>query len=107
MADSVTGTKVTTAHLRKVADDVERVIGQYKATVSNLYEINNALDQMWDGDSSEDFKSQIHKDHANFNAMTDLLVKYVETLRKNADFYEKAEADVKDIIKTNKIRKSR
>lgn len=59
---------------------------------------------MWDGPASNKFVSILGNDRERFNALAKMLNAYVETLRRDAAIYAKAESDALDILNTNKIR---
>jgi WXG100 family type VII secretion target len=98
------GTEVSTGRLLKVAEEVEKITSNYKASVNKMYEIGDEIDLMWDGDASRKFKATLGNDRQRFDALTKMLTAYVETLRQEAAIYAKAESDVADALSTNKIR---
>ncbi|MDR0858018.1 MAG: WXG100 family type VII secretion target [Oscillospiraceae bacterium] len=99
-------TRVSTQVLRSVAEQVEQNVNQYVGYVNDLYTSGNELDSLWDGDANQKFNAQLQNDKPKFDAMQTVLTKYVQTLRENADAYDKAEADAEGIVQTNKTRKA-
>jgi len=97
-------TRVTTQQLRGVAERVEGLAGQYANQVTALYNSGKELDSMWDGDANQTFNTKLGNDQPRFQAMSDMLKRYVQTLRDNADDYDRAEAQAVDTLNTNKIR---
>jgi len=98
------GTDVLTGQMMLIAANVEEIIARYNASIEKLYQIGSEIDAMWDGEASDKFKSILGSDRERFQAMTNLLVAYVETLRHTVSIYVKAESDVKDVLITNTIR---
>jgi WXG100 family type VII secretion target len=87
-----------------VAKNLEDIIGRYNTTVNKVYQIGGEIDAMWDGPASNKFVSILGNDRERFNALAKMLNAYVETLRRDAAIYAKAESDALDILNTNKIR---
>jgi len=98
------GTDVMTGQMVLVAANVEEIIARYNASIERLYQIGGEIDAMWDGEASDKFKAILGGDRERFQAMTNLLVAYVDTLRHTVTIYVKAESDVKDVLNTNTIR---
>jgi WXG100 family type VII secretion target len=98
------GTEVTTGRLTEVAKNLEDVIAKYTQSVGKMYDIGGEIDAMWDGDASDKFKATFDSDRPRFEALTEMLRKYVETLNADAAEYNKAESDVLNVLSQNKIR---
>lgn len=98
------GTEVLTGQMLQVANNVEGLISKYNQSVSRMYQIGGEIDVMWDGEASDKFMATLGNDRERFNALTTLLVAYVDTLRQSVAIYVKAESDVTDVLNTNVIR---
>ncbi len=99
------GTSISsTGKMTQVAKNVEEIIGRYNQSITRLYDIGQELDNMWDGEASNTFKSRLAADRDRFMALSKMLTQYVATLNQDVQIYHKAEADAIETIKTRKTR---
>jgi WXG100 family type VII secretion target len=98
------GTEVTTGKLTQAANRLSDLISQYNGAVDKFYNCGSEIDTMWDGEASQKFMATLTNDRERFNALTKILQRYVEVLNQDASTYAKAEADVLNVLSTNKIR---
>lgn len=96
------GTEVLTSRLLEVAKALEDIIARYNQSVNKMYTIGGEIDNMWDGEAGDKFMTKMGNDRERFDALTKLLQQYVEVLRQDAAIYDKAEAEVLNIISTKK-----
>lgn len=97
-------TTVSTGSLQNVAKNVAEQVVKYNKSVERIYEIGVELDAMWDGDANKKFISVIGNDRERFNAMSKLLMQYIDALNQSAKVYVETENSVKEIMTTNKVR---
>jgi len=98
--------KVNTQGMRTAANEIEQQAYDYTQQVTALYQVGQELDGMWDGDANATFKAQLGQDQPRFEALNNVVRQYVETLRSNADSYDKAEAEAVQTLKTNTVRRT-
>jgi WXG100 family type VII secretion target len=96
------GTEVITGRLTDAAKNLEDLNARYGQSVSKMYQIGGEIDVMWDGSAADKFAATLGADRERFNALTQLLTRYVETLRQDATIYGKAESDVLDVLNSRK-----
>ena len=97
-------TEVTTGKLTQVAATLDELIARYNTAVDAFYNCGAEIDTMWDGEASQKFMSTLTSDRERFNALKNILQKYVEVLNQDATTYSRAEADVLNVLNTNTIR---
>jgi len=90
--------------MRTAANEIEQMIHDYTQQVTALYNSGQELDKHWAGDANKAFKAQLGKDQPRFEKLSNVVKQYVETLRSNADKYDKEEARAIEILNTNKKR---
>jgi len=98
------GTEVTTGKLTQVANTLTDLIAQYNASVDRFYNCGAEIDTMWDGEASQKFMYTLTNDRERFNALRNILQRYVEVLNQDASTYAQAESDVLNVLNTNTIR---
>ena len=98
--------RINTQEMRAVASSVEQLAGDYTRQVQALYTAGNELDKMWDGDANSTFNSQLGQDQSKFEAMSRVIAQYVQTLRSNAEEYDKSEAEAVQTLSSNTIRRT-
>jgi len=98
--------KVNTSGMRTAANEIEQMVHDYTQQVTALYTSGQELDKHWEGDANRAFKAQLGKDQPRFEKLSSVVKQYVETLRSNADKYDKEEARALEILSTNKKRTS-
>jgi len=97
-------TEVTTGKLNQVANTLSELITQYNASVDRFYNCGAEIDTMWDGEASQKFMYTLTNDRERFNALRNILQRYVEVLNQDANTYAQAESDVLNVLNTNTIR---
>ena len=97
-------TEVTTGKLIQVANTLTDLIAQYDSSVDRFYDCGAEIDTMWDGDANQKFMYTLTNDRERFNALRDILRRYVEVLNQDANTYAQAESDVLNVLNTNSIR---
>ena len=97
-------TEVLTRQMLDVGAKVEDTMKYYEASVNKMYLIGGEIDVMWEGNANEKFIATMKNDRVKFNALKDLVTKYIEVLRLNVATYCKAEDDAVGVVVTNKYR---
>jgi len=97
-------TEVTTSKLTQVAGSLNDLIVQYNSAVDVFYGLGAEIDAMWDGDANRKFMTTLATDRERFDALKNMLQRYVEVLNQDAAIYAKAESDVLNVLNTNTIR---
>lgn len=95
--DIMSKVNVTFKNLESGADNLEQLNIQFKNSVTQLENIEAALNGMWDGQANDTFHDAFNRDRIQMNNFSDLIVRYVETLRQIASRYRQAEATNTDI----------
>jgi WXG100 family type VII secretion target len=98
--------KVNTSGMRNAANEIEQQAYDYTQQVAALYQIGQELDGMWDGDANATFKAQLGQDQPRFEALNNVVRQYVETLRSNADSYDRAEDEAVQTLRSNTVRRT-
>ena len=98
--------RLDTSKMRNAANEIEQQAYDYTQQVTALYQAGQELDGMWDGDANAAFKAQLGQDQPRFEALSNVIRQYVETLRSNADSYDKAEAEAVQTLKSNTVRRT-
>ena len=98
--------RINTQEMRAVASSVEQLAGDYTRQVQALYTAGNELDKMWDGDANSTFNAQLGQDQARFEALNRVVAQYVQTLRENAEAYDKSEAEAVQTLQTKSVRRT-
>ena len=97
-------TEVTTGKLTQAANALSDLIVRYNASVDRFYNCGAEIDTMWDGEASQKFVYTLANDRERFNALRDILQRYVEVLNQDANTYAQAETEVLNVLNTNTIR---
>jgi len=98
--------KVNTTGMRTAANEIEQMANEYTQQVTALYSAGRELDAMWDGDASDTFKAQLGQDQPRFDALNTVVKQYAETLRSNADSYDRAEDEAVQTLRSNTVRRT-
>jgi len=98
-------TEVTTGKLTQAANTLTDLIGRYIAAVDRLYNCGAELDTMWEGEASRKFMFTLANDRERFNALRDILQRYVEVLNADASAYAQAESEVMNVLSAHAIRR--
>ena len=98
--------KVNTQGMRTAANEIEQMASEYTQQVASLYSVGQELDAMWDGDASDTFKAQLGQDQPRFDALNSVVRQYVETLRSNADSYDRNEAEAVETLRAKTVRRT-
>jgi len=96
---------VNTTGMRTVAGDIEQMANDYTQQVTALYSVGQELDALWEGDANAAFMAQLGQDQPRFEALNTVVKQYVETLRSNADSYDRAEEEAVQTLKSNSVRR--
>jgi len=95
---------INTAGMRTAASDIEELTNDYVQQVLALYSTGQELDILWSGDANATFKTQLGQDQPRFEALSSVVKQYIETLRCNADSYDRAEAEAIATLKAKTVR---
>lgn len=82
---------VTASNLNNGATQLEELNAQLKSAVSELETTENSLSGMWEGEARNTFHKVFCEDKDQMTAFTDLVTRYVESLRNIANNYSQAE----------------
>lgn len=95
--------KINTGSLKSDAETIRANIAEMKKLMTDLQNSLTQLDAMWDGPTSESFKSVFHSD---VNAL-DRVISYLNEINKFEDKakadYEKCERHVGEIISAIRV----
>lgn len=94
--------RVTTANLRKSAEELRGLNAKFKMEVSGLNDSETRLASMWEGEAQKVFRSEFQKDKAKFDQFYEGIERYVERLMETANAYDKAESQNVSIAQTRK-----
>ena len=100
MADKI---RVNTHTLNNDADSVQQCIERMKRSKDNISSAVVTLDGMWDGSSSEAFKSAIQKDLNDLQTIINQLQKIHQYEVTAKDKYNACENRVGEIVRSIKI----
>ena len=88
--------RVTSAELRRKADELKNLNSQFRAKVEDLTNCEGSLASMWEGDAKNAFHTAFNNDKIQWNNFHTLIEQYIVTLNNIA-----AEYDNKEAINTN------
>ena len=98
--------RVNTQEMRGVATGVEELTADYSRQVQALYNAGHELDNMWEGDANSTFNAQLGQDQARFEALNTVISQYIQTLRENAEQYDRSEAEAVQTLTTKSVRRT-
>ncbi len=91
---------VTANNLNTGASQLEELNAQLKSAVTELENTENSLSGMWEGEARNTFHRVFGEDKTQMTAFTDLIQRYVESLRNIANNYTQAEQTNVDTAST-------
>lgn len=84
--------QVTSAKLRKAAQELQALNGQLKSRAGELESSEKALCGMWEGEAKAAFHNAFVRDCVQMEAFHKLITMYAGALLEIAEQYERAEA---------------
>lgn len=84
--------QVTSARLRKTAQELQELNSQFKNRASELENSEKNLCQMWEGEAKAAFHNAFAKDSMQMEAFHRLISMYAGVLVEIAEQYDRAEA---------------
>lgn len=84
--------RVTSAELRRKADELKNLNSQFKAKVEDLTNCEGSLASMWEGDAKNAFHTAFNNDKIQWNNFHTLIEQYIVTLNNIAAEYDNKEA---------------
>ena len=84
--------RVTSAELRRKADELKNLNNQFKSKVGDLKSYEQSLTSMWEGDAKTAFHNAFNKDQIQWNNFYNLIEQYIITLRNIATEYDNKES---------------
>ena len=91
---------VTISALANKADELQNLNVQFKTKVGELVELENSLNNMWEGGARIEFHNAFARDVEQMGNFYNAVNKYVETLCQDAKRYQDAENQNIEIGKT-------
>ena len=84
--------RVTSAELRRKAEELRNLNSQFKAKVGDLTNCEQSLASMWEGDAKTAFHTAFNNDRIQWNNFHTLIEQYIVTLMNIATEYDNKEA---------------
>lgn len=84
--------RVTSAELRRKAEELKNLNSQFKTKVGDLTTCEESLASMWEGDAKTAFHAAFNKDKIQWNNFHTLIEQYIVTLNRIAEEYDRKEA---------------
>lgn len=84
--------RVTSAELRRKADELKNLNNQFKTKVGDLVNCEGSLAAMWTGPAKDAFHSAFNNDKAQWDNFYALIEQYINALNTNATEYDSKEA---------------
>ena len=84
--------QVTSSRLRKTAQELQNLNGQFKGKASELEGCEQTLCQMWEGEAKAAFHGAFARDSRQMADFHRVIGMYVQALYEIAQQYERAEA---------------
>ncbi len=94
------GFTVSASQLRKTAQELRELNGQYKTKVEALSGAEADLRTMWEGEANLAFQRAFAVDKVSLDNFYTVIERYVQALESAAGEYEKAEAQATQIAST-------
>lgn len=91
---------VTSAQLRKAAEDLRRKNDSFNSSVENLVTIEETLNKSWEAPSQEIFHSGFMTDKGKYDAFHTGINEYADALIEIAEEYERKEQANKSIAES-------
>lgn len=83
---------VTSAQLRKAAEELQQLNTQFKARTDDLNSKEMELKSMWEGQANDAFHAAFQKDKSQWDVFYNTIIEYVNALNQIAAKYDQAEA---------------
>ena len=93
-------TTVTIEVLRSKANTLDDVIRTYTGSITNLYQLTEDLNRMWDGGASQAFQTKFNGQKDEFEKGARTLRDYTQALRDAADIYVRTDNEAINIIRS-------
>lgn len=84
--------RVTSAELRRKADELKNLNSQFKSKVGELVNNEGSLVSMWEGPARDAFHNAFNSDKAQWDNFYSLIEQYIIALNNNAAEYDSKEA---------------
>lgn len=84
--------RVTTAELRRKAEELRNLNNQFKAKVGEITNCELSLTSMWEGDAKTAFHISFNNDKIQWDNFYNLIEQYIVTLMNIATEYDNKEA---------------
>lgn len=84
--------RVTSAELRRKAEELRNLNSQFKSKVEELTNCELSLASMWEGDAKTAFHNSFNNDKIQWNNFHTLIEQYIVTLMNIAAEYDNKEA---------------
>lgn len=94
------GFVVTASALRRLAEELSQLNGQYKTKVENLAALEQELRSMWEGEANLAFQRAFANDKVNLDNFHAVIERYIQALLAAAAEYERAEAQAAEMATT-------
>lgn len=94
--------RVSTQELRRKAEELESLNATFSKEVGNLREDETLLGQSYKGDAQAQFHIQFTNDAVKFDQFAQVIARFVQQLREDADAYDRAEVANVSIAMTRK-----
>ena len=94
--------RVTTAELRKRANDLEALNESFKREVQGLRDDENQLSVSYEGEAQRKFHQAFMTDASKFDSFYELIRRFIQQLRTDADTYDRVERENLNIASTRK-----
>ncbi len=82
---------VTPEMMDSIAKDLAQRIEEWNKAVSTIYSLYNEIDAEFDGEANERLKARMAADQPKYNALSELMVSYVNEIVKAASDYMTAD----------------
>ena len=89
--------RVTSAQLKRGAQDIMYLNGQFQSAISALENYESSLNGMWDGDANDAFHAAFMTDKGKMTEFQKLITQYASSLTAIADRYDQTEQMNTDI----------
>ena len=87
----MSGFLVTSSELRRKAEELRTINGQFKNSVTKLVNTEESLNSMWDGPANEMFHNAFMSDKGQMDEFASMIEKYCAALERIAAKYEEKE----------------
>ena len=94
--------RVSSQELRRRAEELESLNAAFSKEVGDLRDDETLLGQSYKGDAQAQFHIQFTNDAGKFDQFAQVITRFVQQLREDADAYDRAEAANVSIAMTRK-----